>query len=636
MEKVYGWTGKILRIDLTTGKTTVEKWDHSWIGGRGFGQWALFNEEPADAEELDPRSVLIFSSGSLNGTMAPSSSRLGISSRSIITDGCSYSSSGGFFASEMKYAGYDHIIISGKADRPIYIFIKDGDVKISDAAHLWGKTTGETESILRNYHSDLRLSVACIGPAGENLVRFSCIMVDRNRAAGWGGNGALMGSKKLKAIAIRGTKPIYIAHPKEFLQAVQQARQKLEQAPSVKSLRRGGTLDAIGKGFNPLTYRNYQDESWEEGKVALVTQQIFKDKYEKHRFGCFNCGLYCGRFYGIDEGKYAGIKLDGVQVNTLRGFGSNLDIASPADIIKANAVANEYGLNVDAIASVAGWVFDCFEKGIITENDLGYKVKWGDINSFLRLTTDITYRRGMGDILAEGIKRASMKIGKGSEELAVLVKGVECNEGRLRSHRAWAFGIMTSPRGGGHLDGAPNNEGIETDDKLGALVYGIPNISKATDYEYKAQFVVFTERLKVLVDMLGLCFFTSVWSSPLALEAKDYAGLYATATGDHKSAGALLDIAEKVINIQKAFNTLHAGFSRQDDYPPRRLVEEPIKSGPYKGTHVDRNKWDGMLDEYYELHNWDRQTGRQTRKGLERLDLEQVAERLSEEGRLII
>lgn len=635
MKKVYGWTGKTLRIDLTTGKNTIENWDYSWIGGRGFGQWTLFNEEPVDAEDFDPRSVLIFSSGSLSGTMAPSSSRLGISSRNIITNGCSYSSSGGFFASEMKYAGYDHIIISGKADSPIYILIQNDDVKIVNAAHLWGKTTWETESMLRHYHSDPRLSVACVGPAGENLVRFSCIMVDRNRAAGWGGNGALMGSKKLKAIAIRGTKPIYIAQPDEFLKSVQQARGKLEQAPSVKSLREGGTLNAIGKSFNPLTYRNYQDDVWEKEKISRVTQQVFKDKYEKHRFGCFNCGLYCSRFYGIDEGKYAGIKLDGIQVNTLRGFGSNLDIDSPADILKANAIANEYGLNVDAIASMAGWVFDCFEKGIITENDLGYIVKWGDIDSFLRLTQDITYRRGMGDILAEGIKRASMKIGKGSEELAVLVKGVECNEGRLRSHRAWALGIMISPRGGGHLDGAPNVEGIETEDTLCASVYGIPNIGEATDYDYKAQVVVFTERLKMLVDMLGLCVFTSVWSSPLALEAKDYAGLYSAATGDHKSVETLLDISEKVINIQKAFNTLYAGFSRQDDYPPRRLIEEPIKSGPYKGNCIDRNRWDEMLDKYYKLHNWDKDTGWQTKKGLERLRLDKIADRLSDKGRLI-
>jgi aldehyde:ferredoxin oxidoreductase len=228
-----------------------------------------------------------------------------------------------------------------------------------------------------------------------------------------------------------------------------------------------------------------------------------------------------------------------------------------------------------------------------------------------------------------------MKIGKGSEELAVLVKGAECNEGRLRSHRAWAFGIMISPRGGGHLDGAPNVEGMETEDTLCASVYGIPNIGEATDYDYKAQVVVFTERLKMLVDMLGLCVFTSVWSSPLALETKDYAKLYSAATGDHKSVETLLDISEKVINIQKAFNTLYAGFSRRDDYPPRRLIEEPVKSGPYKGNCIDRNKWDEMLDRYYEFHNWDKGTGLQTKKVLERLSLEKVTDRLADKGRLI-
>jgi len=196
-ERYYGWTGKLLRVDLTSRTMSVEGWDRSWIGGKGFGQWALFNEEPVNAEDFDPRRILIFSSGPLNGTMAPSCSRLGVSSRNFVTGGCSYSSSGGFFSSEMKYAGYDHIIITGKADGPVYLYIKNGEVKILDASHLWGKTTWETESALRHHYSDPGLRTACIGPAGENGIRFACIIVDRNRAAGWGGNGALMGAKTL-------------------------------------------------------------------------------------------------------------------------------------------------------------------------------------------------------------------------------------------------------------------------------------------------------------------------------------------------------------------------------------------------------------------------------------------------------
>jgi aldehyde:ferredoxin oxidoreductase len=637
-ERYYGWTGKLLRVDLTSKTVSVEDWDSSWVGGRGFGMVTMFNEEPVGGEEFDPERLLIFSSGPLNGTIAPSSSRLTISSRNLLTGGCSTSSAGGFFAPEMKFAGYDHILFTGRAGSPVYVYIKNDEVKILDASHLWGKDTWETESSLRHYHRDPWLRVACIGPAGENRVRFACIIVERGRAAGWGGNGAVMGAKNLKAIAIRGTNPIYIARPSGFLCAVKRAREKLDEAPMVKALREGGSIGLVGGKFDPLTYRNFQDDTWDPAKVALVTQKVFKQKYEKRRVGCFNCSISCGRFYNIEEGKYAGLKMEGVQINALRGLGSNLDIASPADIIKANAICNQYGLNIDGIASLVGWVLDCFQKGVISERDLGYGVQWGNIESFIKLTQDVTYRQGLGDVLAEGIHRASKVIGKGSEKLAVLTKGIEINEGRMRSHRAWALGIMTSRRGGGHLDGAPVVEGIEAvglDRELFNVVYGIPNIDDAKSYDHKADLVVWTERLKMLVDMLGICCLISAWYGPTALVAEDFYQLYSEATGDNKSASVLLGIAEKAINIEKAFNTLQANFTRDDDYPPSRLLNEPIKSGLFKGTTIDKNKWEKMLDEYYELHGWDKRTGKQTESGLRKLGLEKVANRLAKEGRLI-
>ena len=621
-ERYHGWTGKLLRVDLTSRTISVEDWDRSWIGGKGFGQWVLFDEEPVDCEEFDPCRMLIFSSGPLNGTIAPCCSRINISSWNLLTGGLSSSNAGGFFSSEMKYAGYDHILITGKADAPVYLYINNEQVKILDASHLWGEDTWETESALRHHYSDPALRVACIGPAGENRVRFACIILERGRAAAWGGNGALMGAKNLKAIAVRGTNPIYIANPSGLLSAVKHVRKKMERTPHIRGLRKGGSIGNIGGEFNPFAFKNYQDDTWEPAKVALVSDKVFKQKYEKRRVANFNCPIGCGRFYSIEEGQYAGLKMEGVQVNALRGFGSNWDIASPAEIIKANAIANQYGLNLDGLASVGGWVADCVEKGIITEEDLGYRVGWGDINSFIRLTEDIAYRRGLGNILAEGIKRASKTIGKGSEKLAVLVKGIELNEGRMRSHKAWALGIMTSPRGGGHLDGA-----------FGGALGG--DVNEAITYENKAQLVVQTEGLNMLLNMLGLCTFINGRQYPEGAVPEDFARLYSYATGDNKSAETLLNIAERVINIEKAFNTLHRNFTREDDYPPPRLLEEPTRTGALKGTVIDKTKWDKMLDEYYELHGWDRSTGRQTASGLRELGLEEVANRLAEKGRLI-
>jgi len=444
-----------------------------------------------------------------------------------------------------------------------------------------------------------------------------------------------MGAKNLKAVAIRGTNPVYIANPSGFYSAVERAREKLERAAGVEVLRKGGSIGIVGGNYNPLTYRNYQDGTWDPEKGALVTQEVFKEEYEARRVACFNCSIGCGRFYGIRDGRFAGLNMEGVQINALRGFGSNLDIASPAEIIKANAIANQYGFNIDGIVSVAGWVFECFEKGIITEGDLEHRVGWGDIDSFMRVAEDIAYRRGFGDVLAEGIQRASQVIGKGSNKLAVLTKGAEINEGRIRSHRAWALGIMTSPRGGGHLDGAPAVEGQSLDKEFCASVYGIPNAHEATSYEHKAEFVVWVERLNMWVDMLGVCVMATAWHDPAGLGVEDLHQLYSEATGDKRSLDSLRQCVEKAINIQKAFNTLHTNFTRQDDYPPARLLEEPIRSGRFKGAVIEKAKWDKMLGEYYELHGWDKSTGLQTASGLKEIELKEVAHRLAEKGRLV-
>ena len=635
MEQTYGWTGKLLRVDLTRKTTSIEEWDHSWIGGKAFGVWALFREEPVDCEDFDPGRILIFSSGPLTGTIAPASSRANISNRHILNGGVSTSSIGGFFPSEMKYAGYDHILITGKAKSPVYLYINNEDVKILDGLQLWGKDTWETESALIKQHSDPDLRVACIGPAGENLVRLACIIGERNRAASWGGNGALMGSKNLKAIAIRGTRPINIANPSKFLASVKEMEKRIGRLIATKLLRRGGTVGLISPELNPLATKNYRDEYWDHAKVEGVTHKVFKEKHKASPVGCFNCSIACGRFLTINEGQYSGIRMDGVQLNALRGFASNLDITATDQIIKANAMVNKYGLGVDGISSVVSWVLDCVEKKIITEEDIGYRVDWGKIDSFIKLTEDIVYKQGIGKILGEGIKRASEVIGRGSENLAILVKGAEVNEGRMRTNRAWALGIMTSPRSGGHLDGAPAMEGVGFDDKLCQAVYGIPNANDTTSYEHKAKFVIFTERLKMLVDSLGLCWFTSVWGDPNALTAEDYTRLYSEATGDDKSADDLINISERALNVEKAFNTLHANFTRKDDYPSPRLLKEEVKSGPFKGTSIQRNMWNKMLDEYYELHGWDKSTGLQTAAKLSELELKEVASRLARKKRLI-
>jgi aldehyde:ferredoxin oxidoreductase len=443
-----------------------------------------------------------------------------------------------------------------------------------------------------------------------------------------------MGSKNLKAIAIRGTTPIPIANPSAFQSLVKAAEIKLAHSKGIKGMRKGGSISFINPNFNPLAFKNYQDDTWAPERVNLITPDVFKEKYQVGRSGCYNCNVKCGRLYKVKEGEFAGLETEGVQINALRGLGSNLDMADPSHIIKANAVCNQYGLNIDSIASIAGWVMDCFERGIITKSDLGYRVDWGDIHSFLRLAKDVTFRNGLGDELAEGIQRASKIIGKDSQRLAVISKGVEINEGRLRSHRAWALGVMTSARGGGHLNGAPATEGVGFDEKLCEEIYGISNVNKPMAYENKAEFVVRTEQLKMLVDSVGICNFVCVWNDPEELRDEDIYHLYKEATGDKRSIGELLMVIKQAINIEKAFNTIHGDFSRKDDYPPQRLTIEPIKTGAFKGASISKKKWDNMLDEYYKLHGWDRVTGRQTKDRLSKLSLDFVANRLVKKRRI--
>ncbi len=633
-KEVSGWTGSILRVDLNRREVSVHPWERSWIGGKAYGAWLVFEEEPEGCDEYDPRRVLVFTTGPLTGTIAPASSRGNVCSRNLVSGGISTSSIGGFFPAEMKYAGYDHLLVKGKADSPVYLLVQDDRVRILDASRLWGKTTWETDSLLKERHGDPELRTVCIGPAGENRVRSACIVGDRNRAASWGGNGALMGAKNLKAIAVRGTRPIRIARPEAFLAAAGRTQAKAAKTFGSKLLRRGGTVGLIGSELNPLTTKNYRDDFWEPEKVDKVSYKAFRKRHKARPVACLNCNIACGRFLEIDEGPHAGIRMDGVQLNALRGFASNLDITSPDAVIAANAVVNQFGLGIDGIASIAGWVLDCFERGILTEEDLGYEVAWGDLDAFLRICEDVAYRRGLGDLLAGGVGRAAASLKQGSERAAVLVKGVELNEGRMRSNRAWSLGIMTSPRGGGHLDGAPAMEGVGFDEAVSESAYGITNASDPTAYDQKAAFVVHTERLKMLVDSLGVCTFTSVWGDPHGLNADDYAELYAGATGDDGSAAELLETAEKALNVQKAFNTIHAGFTREDDFPPPRLQGERIRSGPFKGTGIDRERWGEMLSEYYRLHGWDGRTGLQGKGLLQRLGLDEVADRLAAAGRL--
>lgn len=521
---------------------------------------------------------------------------------------------GGAWAPALKFAGLDMLVVEGASPSAVSILVSDGVVSIRPAGHLWGETVWETINSIRGELSDQEVEVLSIGPAGERGALIASIMVDRARAAGHGGCGAVMGSKRLKAIACRGGSAVRIASPGAFGAAVERAEAKIAASHSAELLRQGGThlRSAVGgfDGRRPTTVRNSQDEAWAPEKAAMLKESVFRKRYEVGRTGCFNCSMRCGHFYSIHDGPYAGLKCEGVQSNAVRGFGSNLDVVEPAAIVKCNALCNEYGLDVDGASNVLAWAVELYQRGILTAEDTdGLELAWGDHRGAVALLEQVARGEGLGKLLQNGVWQASQALGRGSDYYGLTSKHHDLNESALRSHKGWALGVMTSARGGGHLNGAPSTEFAGLDREVSMRMFGVPTAGIPSVYEGKAKLVVHFERLKAIVDAVGMCYFTSQWTDVNLLGPEDYAALYSAATGDEKTPAELMALGEEVVQVERRFNYRHAGFSRKDDYPPLRLANEAVQSGLYAGERLHMDRWNEMLDRYYLLHGWNPGTG---------------------------
>lgn len=634
--------GKVAWIDLSSKQVKMEDTSiyQQYVGGRGIGSYIVFQEVPKGTDPLSEANVLTFNTGLLTGTLAPASARLSICTKNVSSQGYTFASSGSFFGLELKLAGIDHVIVKGKASTPVYIFINDGKIEIREADHLWGKDTWKTECSIRNELGDPQIRVGSIGQAGENLVNMACIIFDRNRAAGWGGCGAVMGSKNLKAIAVRGTGSIDIDSPKEFMDFMTDIWKRFDNSQTVKLFRKYANYGTSGGGgvlgTTPQSVRNMNDEYLPPEKTVNIHPQIFKEKYEKRRLGCFGCPIYCSAFYEIHEGKYKGLKLEALKTNVYRALGSNLDITDRETILKANDLIDRYGMNCDSLSAVIAWAIEIFEKGIIDkETTQGLELRWGDSDLLIELITQIANRNGFGKILADGVYKASLKIGKGSERYAMHIKKHGMCEQAVRMNKGWALGLMTASIAGGHLCGAPNTEQRMMSRTEGENYFGVATAGDGNAYAGKGKLVSWFEKYKILADLTGLCSFTTYWIDTGLVGPADFAHMINLATGWTLSGEDLLQIGERIYNIEKAFNTIHGGFGRSDDMPHQKLTNIPVRSGPFKGSVIDPEKWEGMLDEYYESHGWDVTTGLQTRNCLEKLKLYEVIERLEDTEKLI-
>lgn len=630
---------KILRVNLTTkavAEESAQKYEERFIGGRGVNSFILFNEVKPETEPFDPENYLIFGAGPLAGSAFPSSAFTIIGAKNVFTNGINWASAGGHFASELRHAGWGNIVISGKSPKPVYLYIKDDHVEIRDASHLWGKDTWETQDIIRQEIGDPRLRFATIGPAGENLVRGACLILGRTRAAGSGGIGAVMGSKNLKTIAVRGTQKTRIANPEKFEAVVRGAMAKLDASPVVEIVRNGGTIRSTSQNeMCVVGTRNTQDDhddSW-----TLIDYSAYR-KTGNRIESCWNCPIECG--FGEMEthpkGPYAGLKINSPEANTVFAYGCRMDVHDPDYILKCFELLSRYGLCNDTTGVVIGWAFECFEKGLLTKDDTdGLDLTWGNGKAVIELIRKITYREGsFGNLLAEGCKRASEVIGKGSIYYCSHLKGQD-NLDTPRSCKAWGLGNNTSLRGGRHLDGAPGSEFADYSPEECEKVWGVLTASEATNYEGKGKLVAWHTKYKAAIDSLGVCYFTSQWMHISHLTPEDYAKALSAASGREISGEELMRVGDRIHNVEKAFNTLHAGFTRKDDYPPLVYMREPIKSGKYKGEKVDIEEYAQMLDEFYEAKGWDRKTSWQRQENLAKLELPEVIERLQEVKKLL-
>lgn len=627
------YKGRIIRVNLSQGeiRTFLTQDYYRYFGGRGFGSWVLFNEVPKDVDALSEENKLVIATGCFTGTSLPGSSRVSLVTKNALSGGISYSSGGGNFGPELRRAGYDAIIIEGKSTKPQYLFIDNGKVELRDASSLWGLTTWDTEDAIKDEFGDEKIKVLSIGPAGENLSKVACVMIDKAHALAWGGSGAILGYKMLKAVAVRGNQEPDIYDKPLFNSLTKSYRHVLLSSPASAALRKGGTHGMAGvggwSGKVPTSVRNLQEEYWEPEKAKKVSEEAYKP-YEKKRTRCYNCPLYCLHYYEMEKDGEV-LSCEGMHANSVRGFASNWDIDDPFDVLKIHGMCNKYGMDVDGVSASVAWAIECYEEGILDQKDThGLELKWGNSKDLIRLVEQIALREGFGDLLAEGVRHAAQTIGRGSERYAMHIKGVGINEQGVHSHKAWSLSIATSTRGGGHLSGAPQTENRQIPEEVGKWLFNLPNAGIPTSYEGKGRLVAWYEKYKAIIDSIGICYFDAGWYEVALADISHFTRMYQAYTGESITKEEMWKRAEWVLNIERAFNTLHAGFTRKDDYLPDRIMEEKLHVGPFKGEYMDREKFDGMLDEYYEAQGLDKETGLQIKEKLLDLGMDFLVEYL--------
>jgi len=600
---------RILRVNLSDSTFSEDSFDdkmlHDFIGGRGFGAKLLYDDMKPGTDPLGENSELVFLTGPLSGTRAQSFSRMKIFFKSPLTGGYFKTAAGGFWGPELKFAGLDGVIVTGMAEKPVYLWIHDGKYELRDAGYLWGLDCDDTHALVRDELHDPLVRLACIGPAGEHGVRYAGVFTDR-RAAGRGGAGMVMGAKKLKAIACRGKEPVEPANKEAFAAAVKEQLAGYRANPTCVNFSKTGTQ--IAEFTNILGM--YPTRNFRQG-VLPKWQEIEGDAYTKLRVrkeGCHVCSVHCGNLTRVYTGTYAGAWSEGPEYETTWAFTGPMSKADIGLTIAADKLCDDLGMDTISTGSSIGFAYELFEKGIITREDTGgMALRYGDNRHVMELIRQIAYRQGFGDVLADGTKEAARRIGKGAIEYAIQVKGLELPAYDPRGAKAHGLNFVTSNIGDDH------NSGYATQEVFGAPV---PFAVDRFDIARKGELTKWNQDLTAMLETGIVCSFVPSWG---ALADDLYGKLVSSATGISEFADTayLWKVGERIFNLERMFN-VREGFGRKDDALPRRFSTEPLPDGPAKGQVFEE---DALVKDYYQARGWNARTGVPTEAKLKELGL---------------
>ncbi|UCC94078.1 MAG: aldehyde ferredoxin oxidoreductase family protein [Thermoplasmata archaeon] len=602
---------RVLHVDVTTGEVRKEDLPEEarelWLGGAGLGAWLVYDQVPTEADPMGPDNVLVFTPGLVNGAPFVTPGKCTFSAKSPLTGTMGDATMGGRIGAAARHAGYDAIVIRGRSVKPVTVVVDDEEVTLRPSSDLWGLDARQASEDLRRELGH-EFAVATIGVGGENMVKYACIDCD-DRQSGRGGMGAVMGSKLVKALAVRGTGRLPVAHPEELPELLESNHQTVMDDKTKEGMRKhgtGGFTNWVNKERGTFPTKNWQQSVYDDRD--RIVPQHWAPIYGVRSKACYGCMRPCGKLVKVEEGPYEGTVVDGVEYETIYSLGGVICNPDPELLAHLNELCDVYGLDTISAGVVIAWAMEAAERGLLTEFDLGgLDVGFHNPGCAPELLRRIAHREGIGDLLAEGVAKAAAIVGQGSEEFAIHVKGMEPPAYDVRGLKTLALGFAVSPRGACHL-----KSGGYLVDLMGS--FGPFEDVDRFSAEGRGEMVMYLEDLFVAYDCLGVCKF-----SRKLYEPEDLADTVRLMTGKELSVEEMFRLGERVTSVRRLFNC-REGFTRADDTLPWRVLNEPVKEGPSKGHMVSPEELQAMLDDYYSVRGWDAD-GRPTEAKLEELGI---------------